>query len=510
MLRILTLSCCVVSFAANAQRTIIEYHFPTETYKFYKVTKKGERVETKKPYAYKGIPTQVIIKDLNTFYYDVNFKTESRVEAPIGGEQSTEELARSFGEGYGAFNELVGEAKSSDVYQSLFVGGKFQGLEGIKNVFGMGEGPEAEKMRVIEVKGTALQSTQKDIKKTSTSLKSAFDKIILAEFVNDQLIKMLANKDITPTEMKDRAEVLIRKILSDPGIEAVVVESDNSANSLLAAYSEYREGFQKFSFQQEDLKQSVASTLLTTSDPEYVSSLKLLEQEIKFNAEEIANNMEVLDLLVSEYSIEKIRENYLNAFESYDKIMHADFDREFSLNGDLDVTTLTMDFVRNMGNDSLESLPVIKSRKIEIPTMGGLRINSSAGITFLRFANGHYTYDNVDGVIDQTSADAFIPSLTTMFHFYRQTPRSIGLGGNFGFGVPIEGDKEFIYMLGGSAIIGKSQRVIVNFGAFGGKVERLSGVKVGDVIAAGSIVPTKKIFELGGYVGLTLNINKLF
>lgn len=510
MLRILTLSCCLISYAAFSQRTIIEYHFPTETYKFYKVTKKGERVETKKPYAYKGIPTQVIIKDLNTFYYDVNFKTESRVDAPIGGEQSTEELAKSFGEGYGAFNELVGEAKSSDIYQSLFVGGKFQGLEGIKSVFGMAEGAEAEKMKLIEVKGTALQATQKDIKKTSSSLKSVFDKIILSEFVNDQLQKMIANKDITPTEMKERAEVLIRKILSEPGIESVVSESESSATSLQAAYSEYREGYQKFAFQQEDLKQTVTAALSATSDPEYISSLKLLEQEIKFNAEEIANNMEALDLLVDEYSIAEIRANYLNAFESYDKIMHADFDREYSLNGDMDVTTLTMDFVRNVEGDSIESMPVIKSRKIEIPTMGGLRINSSAGITFLRFANGHYSYNNENGVVEQTSDDAFIPSLTTMFHFYRQTPRAIGFGGNFGFGVPIEGDKEFIYMLGGSAIIGKSQRVIVNFGAFGGKVERLSGVKVGDVIASGSLVPTKKIFELGGFVGLTLNINKLF
>jgi len=108
--------------------------------------------------------------------------------------------------------------------------------------------------------------------------------------------------------------------------------------------------------------------------------------------------------------------------------------------------------------------------------------------------------------------DLFTPAISTMFHFYRQSYRPFTIGGSFGLSVPTEGEKDFIYMTGLSGIIGKSQRVIINLGAFGGRVERLSGgLKSGDaLISEYSEVPVKKVFDFGLYMGLTFNIASFF
>ena len=48
------------------------------------------------------------------------------------------------------------------------------------------------------------------------------------------------------------------------------------------------------------------------------------------------------------------------------------------VNSDKDVTRITMKFVRPI----VDSAKVIKTRYLDIPTQGGMRVNSSAGMSF--------------------------------------------------------------------------------------------------------------------------------
>lgn len=494
-----------------SQSTLIEYNYQTETYKFFKITRKGDTIQMKKPYAIKGIPSKVVVKDLNTFYYDVAFTSEHFENAPVSGDESVEKLAENFTAGFDAFNGLIDETKSGDMYQSLFVDGKFQGMNGLKNVLGMAESEFTVEMKKLESRGKTLEETQNEILKASNDLKAVFDKLLLAEFVNDQLVKLQMNRTIAPAEMQKRAQMLIEKILIDDiSLEGVVNYSQKTSDRLATGYSKFKSSFAMYQAQEEDLELEMQQLETKMGGDNFGGSLKNFQTEVKIDFQEILNNLDALETLVGEYDAMKVRNDYLTAFENYDKIMHADFDFEYSVNADLDVTSLTMEFIENKSIDSSGTTNVIKTRQLDIPTMGGLRINSSAGMSFLRYMNGQQSYNSDGGVIREVQGDAFTPSLTTMFHFYKQTPRAVSLGGTFGVGVPTEGDKDFIYMVGGSAIIGKSQRVILNFGGFGGKIERLDGVAVGDAIPSGSVVPTKKVFDFGAFLGLTLNINKMF
>lgn len=517
MKNLFTLAIVFASFSISAQQsTLIEYDYQTEEYTFYKVIKKKDTVikkQIKKPYSYKGIPTKIVVKNLNTFYYDVAFKTEHKEVTPINGDENIETLSENFTSGYNAFTSMVGDVQGSDIYQSLFVDGEFQGLDGVmKIVKGMGASEFDQRMRQLEVMELQLEKTQSDVLLSSTeNLKNIFDRIMLAEFVNNQLVKLQNNRDVSPVEMQARADELIKKILAKPSIESVISTSEADVKAIKKAYNDYKNGFTLYSQQHNALVSSISDLRTELDDAGLESTVQIFEVELKNDYDAIEANMDALETLLQEYNIGKIRQDYLEAFENYDKIMFADFDFEYSVNTDRDVTQLTMEFYESQAEESEEGeTEIIKTRTLDIPTKGGLRINSSAGLSFLRFIEGQSTYNSNYGTVNEVAGDAFVPALTTMFHFYGQSPRPVSLGGAFGVSVPTEGDKEFIYMLGTSVIFGKSQRVILNLGAFGGKISRLDGMKVGDNITEGTIVPTKKIFDFGIYTGITFNINKLF
>lgn len=521
MTKTTTLAILLLSLSSYAQKgTIIEYNYQSESYKFFKINQKGDTVQVKKPFAYKDIPTTVIINDLNTFYYDVNFETSHTMNEIIGSDQSMGMLSENFTAGYNAFSEMVGTVQESGVYNSLFTNGKFNGLDGIINVVsgnGAGESMEMtaqkdmlyDKIDMVEKEQEALSSEQEALNQKSVDLSDVFKKLITIEFVNGQLDRLMLNKDISPSEMKARSKELIALIYNtdSPSISSVANNSEDAVAALNSGYNTYSLNFKRYKQHHDVVLDSLVSVRAKLTFPELLTEVDQVIADLTFDFEGYENNLDALNTLIDEYNVAEVRNLYLTAFEKFDQIQHADFNMEYSVNTELDVTTLTMKFHES---DTLNGINNVKTRKLYIPTVGGLRINSSAGLAFLRYAAGMNSYSTADGTIREVKGDAFVPALTTMFHFYRQTYRPVALGGSFGFGIPTEGDKDFIYMLGASTIFGKSQRVVLNFGVFGGKIERLDGVSVGDAYPAGLLAPTKKVFDFGGYLALTLNINKLF
>lgn len=511
MKKLLSLSTGILlSLSLNAQSTIIEYDFQTESYTYFKVKKKGDTIKIKKPFGYRDIPTKLVIKNFNSFYYNVNFDVNYRQDTPVGGDQNMTALSENFTQGAQAFNQLIGEVKENDIYQSLWVDGEFQGLGGLMNAFGMAESYEKE-VNQVAAKAEKLQIVQEKISVTTEQLQQTFEALLLADFVNEQMEKLKRNKLISPDEMKARSEELAKKVFtSEPSLERVIKLSEGYSGQLRKEYNTFSSEFGTYEILYKDLNSFFGNLEESLGEEIYSELFTELEYEVVSKHNQTAQIMDGLDMLMQEYSHENLRQKYLSVFESYDEIQHANFDLEYSINNDNDITLVTMEFRENTFGDTSKIGEAKRTRLVEIPTHGGLRINSSAGMSFMTYFNGNNNYTSTNGIVNEVRGDAFTPSLSTMFHFYNQTPRAVSLGGAFGVGVPIEGDKDFIYMLGGSLIFGKTQRVIFNFGGFGGKVNRLSGMSVGDAIPEGTIVPTQKVFDFGAYAGVTLNINSFF
>ena len=504
----LTLTCSLVY---GQKRTFIEYNNQNESFKFFKIKKNSDTVQIKKPYSYKGVPTTVIVKGLNPFSYVVEFEITHSDVKPINGEQNISEITKSLSMGNEAFGKAVGEIKSSDEFKTLFTNGEFQGLDGIKNLigFGMADNEFKSEMEVLSSKGDVLVEYQSDLKKQSLGLKSTFQKLVLCDFVNEQLLKLQKDEGISIIEMRIRAKNLIGEILEEPTLEAVINNSQVAENSLQSGYAKFKQQYKLYDTQVGQLEGEIKKTKTLLSKSTNLKTVNLFESEVESDKEAIQSSMESLDLLIKEYSLTKIRESYLAVFDNYNRIIKADFEYEYSLNTEQDLTNLTMKFYDNTNSDS-SSAKAWKTRSLVIPTNGGLRINSSAGVGFLRFFNGNNSYSAENGLVNEVRGDEFTPQLVSMFHFYKQTHRPVSFGGSFGVGIPVEGVKDVIYNLGASLIVGQSQRVIFNVGIFGGKTNRLDGVSVGDTFALGGIVPTKRVFDYGTYFAVTFNLNSLF
>lgn len=510
MKNLLAVLAVVLTQLAFSQSTLIVYNYHNETYKFYKLTRNGDTIQTKRPYSYKGIPVKVIVKDLNTFCYEVTFTSQSFEEKPLNSEQNIETLISSYGgSGFRSMGTETKDDEPEDEYNSLHDEGNFEGVGDTKNAFGMGPDEFEKEYEILETQTEILDNANNDMIKASKKIESIMDFIQLTEFTNQELLKLRTNPNLTEAELKRRAtELSLRVFENKVELDQVIAVAAAKSNELERHVGDYLTAYRTFENQTELMKTSIGTLESKVKNDNFKSSVENLSKQVTSRHESVSKNyIDLQDVLDKDVNSE-IRSKLMEVYTNYDDIMNADFNYEYTLNTDKDVTRLTMKF----GKPEMDTLPPLKTRYIDIATQGGLRVNSSAGLSFISYFDGQSTYFNDGGYIGEEAGDLFLPSLTTMFHFYRQSYKPFTLGGSFGLSVPIEGEKQFIYMAGLSGIIGKTQRVIVNVGAFGGKISRLDqGLRVGDELQSiYSEVPVRSVFDFGLYVGLTFNISSFF
>lgn len=494
-----------------SQSTLIEFNYHDETFKFYKITKRGDMVQTRRPFCYTGVPVKVVVQDLNTFFYDVTFASQSFEEKPVNSEQNIQSLMSGFGNFSGGESDGSGESEDEgwDEFSALLPGGVFQGVTGQQGALGMGAGEFDKEFDFLEDQSVVLDEVNSDLVKASKKIEDVMDFLQLADFTNQELIKLMENPKMTEAEIKKRANDLVVKVIDNtPELDLILTIANAKSNELEKQVGEYQMAYNSFENKTQYMKSSIATLEAKVKNDNFKTSVDVLARQVDNRFKTVSMNHTDLEDILSHDMTGEIRSKLMEMYSNYSNIKDADFKYEYTLNTDQDVTRLTMNF----GQPTEDSMQVVKTRYIDIPTQGGLRINSSAGMSFASYFNGQSTFFNDKGTIGEEAGDLFIPTLTTMFHFYRQTYKPFTLGGSFGLSVPVEGEKEFIYMTGLSGIVGKSQRIIFNVGAFGGRINRLNqGLSVGDVLDSEySEVPLKKVFNFGVYMGLTFNISSFF
>jgi hypothetical protein len=138
---------------------------------------------------------------------------------------------------------------------------------------------------------------------------------------------------------------------------------------------------------------------------------------------------------------------------------------------------------------------------------GGFTVGASAGVTFSSPVDGEY-----GTITDPSSGDeilvrkgdeaAFTVGVDVMAHVYQRKPGDVnhaialGLGANQGGGLQ--------FLLGYGVMLGRRQRIVISAGGIGSEVRRLAdGFEEGDVLPAGTPIPTEDRIALGFYVGAT-------
>jgi uncharacterized HAD superfamily protein/uncharacterized protein YdcH (DUF465 family) len=161
--------------------------------------------------------------------------------------------------------------------------------------------------------------------------------------------------------------------------------------------------------------------------------------------------------------------------------------------------------------DSLQRLGIKeKTTPFEVAVYGGLRMRASVGLSFSQFFSTPQQYFVRDSVLQGSNKDAFTPIATSFLHFYAPSRGGVSLAGSFGIGVPIGGGDKLplSFFLGPSLVFGRNERIVLNTGVMGGRVERLSqGYKIGDKFYADdNEAPTTSVYALGYFLGVSFNL----
>ena len=192
----------------------------------------------------------------------------------------------------------------------------------------------------------------------------------------------------------------------------------------------------------------------------------------------------------------------------YEEMKEHRFEKQFLVRPETDLTTLKLK-LQPIDSSGVAGVRTRSLKPIALETYGGLKVNASLGISFVGYFDRPQDYFLRDSVIVGDDQDAFLPIISSFFHFYPQSKRQVSVGGTFGLGIGIGGDAAGLqnYFFGPSLILGREQRVVFSTGLMGGRVERLGeGYAVGDVYEAGGILPTKSVYELGYFLGISFNL----
>jgi hypothetical protein len=202
----------------------------------------------------------------------------------------------------------------------------------------------------------------------------------------------------------------------------------------------------------------------------------------------------------------------------YESIINTQFQFNASDLAEKDYLNIDLDLYEYPLNDQgiptivsqnlLNDLVLVKTKKLKIIVKGDLKINSSLGLAFPYYAN-NLNYLNVNGSVIEQNGNNFAPNIAAFMNFYPYNGKLGQFGGTFGLGIPIASEnRNLSVFLGGAALFGSKNRIVINAGASLGQVTQLdNGLKTGDLLESEFMdVPTRQIWNWGAFMGISFSI----
>ncbi|RYF85275.1 MAG: hypothetical protein EON98_07025 [Chitinophagaceae bacterium] len=164
-------------------------------------------------------------------------------------------------------------------------------------------------------------------------------------------------------------------------------------------------------------------------------------------------------------------------------------------------------------NTSLDEMSRLNAQFFQLNGKKALKVRNSVGAAFTYFtANNTNYFIGADSVIRKSGKDLFNPLISTFVHFYSGRMAGIKLGGAFGIGIPLTGEKKDInFLLGLTTAFGQNEPILLSFGVSGAKVNKLTnGYEVGQKVketSADKLVSSG--YDIGGFVSVSFNLSNL-
>ncbi|MEZ4935601.1 MAG: hypothetical protein R2788_26125 [Saprospiraceae bacterium] len=470
-----------------------------------------------KPKARKGEQIVFHLQNFNNFLY------EARVE---GGKEDVQ--VSSGNGGSGQLMPGLGSGSMS-LFAGLvpFSGAAGTGLETTKDIGfgGSGFGADAEVMSQLNQLKISYDAALSEMFRTEKKLnfiQEDLDNYVEAKAVNRivlaELARLKRNDRLQPQQIKSLSLEYLEKIFRTESASDITLSGLLEKSDAKAELRGYQQKLEEEAGEYDRSRNKVASivaqlALFQIKDKEFGtwknSAAEVLAQSEKIQ-QTIAENKSRLQQFVAEAKNDDIQRLAALRYE-YEAIAANDFSETFRMDADGDHTLIKVRLLPKDSTGRTDPQAAVEFPPLKIPVFGGLKINTSIGLSFGKFFDQPYSYFVKDSLIARQEMDQFTPMLTSFFHFYPQSNGQVSVGGSFGIGLPIagnDGQQSISFFLGPSLIIGKGERIVVSTGLMGGRKEKLANAYlVGDSFSSEiDNVPTYSRYEMGFYFGLSFNL----
>lgn len=494
--------CSFFSIGLSAQDLHVYYDVFADTVYYQENGKPVEQVGVRQ-----GQQVILHVLNYNDYIYDLELETETEdYNVPASG---------------GLFPGVGGGASPFSQFQSLTggMGGAGFGLDSTQ-IANQGSGMVDQSTASLATRKLARQfashlDQMKDIEEEIQELNGYINKELQSQAVQhialEEVKKLRRHPGLSPKQIKSLSMDYMKPILGVRREEALnlsdILRRSNAPSAITSTIADYEAEVGRLELEMQKLE-AVREVLFEAEDlPDMDrTALAVAHQAAAIRVEEYQDRAAAVHEEAAGLESLQLKE-LVDVGYLYTEMQEHRFEKKFVLRPDSDLTTLRIklnpiDSMRGQGVRPKALNP------IALPTHGGLKVNASVGISFVRFFDRPQSYYVRDSMIVADDQDAFLPIISSFFHFYPQSRRQVSVGGTFGLGIGVGGENAGLqtYFFGPSLILGRQQRVVFTTGLTGGKVERLAqGYQPGDGYDA-TIIPTKSIYEMGFFLGISFNI----
>ena len=468
----LAIVCCSLSASLSAQQYLIKYDIQNQRSSYYRISKERDTLKVKNIDLKKNGRIFLQINNYNPFYWNARVTAyKTPVEEEVG---------------YGnAFNPI-----------SVLAGGMGDLMGGLPQL-------DLPKNRG-NLSREGLDNATYSYLSTAAKYADSYDDLqqLAAKLEELQLAKLRLKElkyDINHSEGEIKSSALdaIKKALNTDKTDIVTVLSigknynnrlQNSlqeAGSLVNSLQQQQKAVNPNTVYEEKTLKEIGDNAVSSYDK--ISRLRSAQ----------ANNPNLLLDEVAEIA------------QLYKEISSANFSFSYAVKQEEDISDIKLELYPKA--DSLSKDTVVQY--FELSKKKNLRIRNSVGVAFSFFNENNTNYFiGTDSVIRKGDKDLFTPLLSTFIHFYAGKVKGVKIGGAFGFGIPLQGEKKDVnFLLGLSAGFGKNEPILLTIGAAGAKVNKLvNGYKPGDKTTLTDPAKlTTSGYGIGGFMSVTFNLSNL-
>ncbi len=471
MKRLSVLLFCLLSMAGKAQQYLIRYDLHEEKTKYFRV-KAEDTLRIKSIDLKKSGRITLQVNNYNPFYWNAKvtaFKTP--VDQEVG-----------YGDAFNPFSVLAGG-----------LGDLMSGLPKIDLPKNRGALSRDE----LDEKTFNYLSTVAKYASQYEDLQLLNKKVEDLQTAKLELIELKYDIRKKESTIKAEAETIIKKVLNTNELELgnVLDIGKNYNTRLSTALTEATSLVNSIQVQQKSI------------NPAQVYEDKTLK-EIGDNA---TSSYQKLDRLRTAQAGNPnlILDDVAAVAKLYKEIAAANFQFVYAVKNEDEISDIKLEIYPKVETGQKDTLVQF----FELTRRQYVRIKNSLGIAFTFFPENNTSYFiGADSIIRRGDRDLFTPLLSTLIHFYPGKSKGLKIGGTFGFGIPLQGEKKDVnFLLGLSAAVGKNEPVLISLGAAGAKVSKLSygnqlGAKTRETDPAKL---TSSGYGIGGFLSVTFNLSNL-